>query len=87
MSSNVCVVSGERHQEMDQGEDDEDTGGCGHQEHQLRVLDKVNTELLDLQLALHPHVDVLRALGKEKVEWVEVDDSFPPFNLLSTADT
>ena len=87
MSSNVCVVSGERHQEMDQGEDDEDTGSCGHQEHQLRVLDKVNTELLDLQLALHPHVDVLRALGKEKVEWVEVDDSFPPFNLLSTADT
>ena len=72
---------------MDEREDDEDAGGGGHEEHQLRVLDKVNTELLDLQLALHPHVDVLRALREEKVEWVEVDDTFPPLNLLSTADT
>ena len=72
---------------MDEGEDDEDAGGRGHEEHELRVLDKVNTELLDIQLALHPHVDVLRALGEEKVERVEVDDTFPPLNLLCTADT
>ena len=72
---------------MDEREDDEDAGGGGHEEHQLRVLDKVNTELLDLQLALHPHVDVLGALREEEVERVEVYDSFPPLYLLCAADT
>ena len=72
---------------MDEREDDEDAGGGGHEEHQLRVLDKVNTELLDLQLTLHPHVDILGALREEEVERVEVYDSFPPLYLLCAADT
>ena len=72
---------------MDEREDDEDAGGRGHEEHELRVLDKVNAELLDLQLALHSHVDVLGALREEEVERVEVNDSFPPLNLLCAADT
>ena len=87
VSSDVSVVGRESHQEVDQGEDDEDAGGGGHEEHQLRVLDKINTELLDLQLALHSHVDVLGALREEEVERVEVNDSFPPLNLLCAADT
>ena len=72
---------------MDQGEDDEDAGGRGHQEHELRVLDEVDAELLDLQLTLHPHVDVLRSLREEEVEWVEVYDALPPLYLLCAADT
>ena len=38
VTPDVGVVSGERHQEVDQGHDDQHTGGCGDQEHHLGSL-------------------------------------------------
>ena len=48
-------------------------------------LDVVNTEELDLCLALDLHVDPLAALGEHEVEGVEVDLASVPLNLLCAA--
>ena len=87
MPSDVGVVSRESHQEVDEREDDEDTGGCSHQEHHLCVLDEVNAELFDLQLSLHQQVDLLGALREHEVEGVEVYTASVPLYFCCAADT
>ena len=86
MSSDMNIVAGERHQEVDQRQDDLDTGGGGDEEHDLRSLNIVNAELLDLW-TLHQHVHSLRSLGEEEVEWIKVYGSLIPLNLLCAANT
>ena len=102
MTPDVCIVGGERHQKVDQGQDDQSTGGGGNQEHHLQhhhhrvehlhlshlsPLHKVNAELLDLLVALHQHVDALRPLREQEVEGVEVNTASIPLYLLCATHT
>ena len=87
MTPDMGIVGRQSHQKVDQGHDHQDAGGRGNEEHQLRLLDVVNAEHLDLCLALHQHVHTLRSLWKQKVEWVEVNTSLIPLDFLSAAHT
>ena len=87
MTPDMGIVGRQSHQKVDQGHDHQDAGSGGDEEHQLRLLDIVDAEHLDLGLALHQHVHTLRSLWKQKVEWVEVNTSLIPLDFLSTAYT
>ena len=61
VAANVRVVGGERHEKVDEAEDDDEGGERGEDEHYGGVLDKVFAEHLDLGGAFHLHVLSLSA--------------------------